>query len=149
MANYIAGKNNSEQLLSKYLEKSLIDSSQIEEILNCIKIARFKFNDDEKFNSKLFYYIFLHAYKENDIDIRNELIEMSDIFINTDYEEEILKMLCDYANDLCYEECIGYIKLLRKVPKDKRYKYKEIIEKLKSNANYNIRVMVEKYIVKE
>lgn len=149
MANYIAGKSDFEQLFSKYLEKSLIDSSQIEEILNCIKIVRFKANEDKNFNSKLFYYIFLRAYKENDIEIRSELIEMSDIFINNDCEKEILEMLCDYANDLSYEECIGYIKLLRKVSKNEIYKYEEIIEKIKSNANYNIRVMVEKYIVKE
>lgn len=149
MANYIAGKITSNQLFSKYLEKSLIDSTQIEEILNCIKICRFKFNDDREFDAKIFYYIFLHSYKENDIDIRNKLIEMSDIFINTDCEKEILEILCDYADNLSYEESIGYIKLLRKVSKDEIYKYKEIIEKLENNANYNIRVMVEKYIVKE
>lgn len=149
MANYIAGKITSNQLFSKYLEKSLIDSTQIEEILNCIKICRFKFNDDREFDAKIFYYIFLHSYKENDIDIRNKLIEMSDIFINTDCEKEILEILCDHADNLSYEESIGYLKLLREVVKDKKYKYKEIIEKLKNNANYNIRVMVEKYIVKE
>lgn len=149
MANYIAGKITSNQLFSKYLEKSIIDSTQIEEILNCIKICRFKFNDDREFDAKIFYYIFLHSYKENDIDIRNKLIEMSDIFINTDCEKEILEILCDHADNLSYEESIGYIKLLRKVAKNEKYKYKEIIEKLKSNANYNIRVMVEKYIVKE
>lgn len=147
MANYIAGKITSKQLFSKYLEKSLMDATQIEEILNCIKISRF--NNTREFDAEIFYYIFLHAYKENDIDIRNKLIEMSDIFINTDYEKEILKILCDYADDLSYEESIGYIKLLRKVSKDEIYKYKEIIEKLKNNANYNIRVMVKKYIVKE
>ena len=92
MANYIAGKITSNQLFSKYLEKSLIDSTQIEEILNCIKICRFKFNDDREFDAKIFYYIFLHSYKENDIDIRNKLIEMSDIFINTDCEKEILEI---------------------------------------------------------
>lgn len=147
MANYIAGKITSKQLFSKYLEKSIIDATQIEEMLNCIKISRF--DEDREFDAEIFYYIFLHAYKENDIDVRNKLIEMSDIFINTDYEKEILKILCDYADNLSYEESIGYIKLLRKVSKDEIYKYKEIIEKLKNNANYNIRVMVEKYIVKE
>lgn len=149
MANYIAGKITSNQLFSKYLEKSLIDSNQIEEILNCIKICRLKFNDDREFDAKIFYYIFLYSYKENDIDIRNKLIEMSDIFINTDCEKEILEILCDSADNLSYEESIGYIKLLREVAKDEKYKYAEIIEKLKNNANYNIRVMVQKYIVKE
>lgn len=146
MANYIAGKITSKQLFSKYLKKSLIDTTQIEEILNCIKIIRF---NNREFDVEILYYIFLHAYRENDIDIRNELIEMSDIFINTDYEKEILEILYDCADNLSYEESIGYINLLRKVSKEEIYKYKEIIEKLKNNANYNIRVMIEKYIVKE
>ena len=149
MANYIGEKIDSNELLSKYLKHILKDSSQIEEILNCIKIARFKLDADKNFDSKLFYYIFLQAYKENDIDIRNKLIEMSDVFRNTDCEEEILEILLDNTEDLSYEECIGYIRLLRKVPKEERYKYKEVTENLKNNANYNVRVMVEKYIVKE
>ena len=147
MANYIVGKITVKQLFSKYLEKSLIDETQIEEMLNCIEISRF-YNDRE-FDAELFYYIFLHAYKENDIDIRNKLIELSDIFINTDYEKEILEILCNYADNVSYEEGIGYIKLLMKVSKNEIYKYTEIIEKLKNNANYNIRVMIEKYVIKE
>ena len=149
MANYIAGKSDSEQLLSKYLENTLIDSSQIEEILKCIKIAMLKFNYDKDFDSKIFYYIFLQAYKENDTEIRSDLIEMSDIFMNTENEKKILEILCDCSNDLSYEECIGYIKLLRKISKEEIHKFKKIIKKLKLNANYNIRAMVEKYILKK
>ena len=58
-------------------------------------------------------------------------------------------MLNDCVDNLSYEECVGYIKLLIKVPKNEIYKYEKIIEKLKNNANYNVRIMVEKYIVKE
>ena len=149
MANYIYENIKVNQLFSKYLERSLNDPSQIEEILNCIKIIKDKLNGNKEFNPKLFYYFFINAYKENDIEIRNKLIELSDIFINTDCEEEILEMLNDCVDNLSYEECVGYIKLLRKVPKNEIYKYEKIIEKLKNNANYNVRIMVEKYIVKE
>jgi len=149
MANYIYENIKVNQLFSKYLERSLNDPSQIEEILNCIKIIKDKLNVDKEFNPKLFYYLFINAYKENDIEIRNKLIELSDIFINTDCEEEILEMLNDCVDNLSYEECVGYIKLLIKVPKNEIYKYEKIIEKLKNNANYNVRIMVEKYIVKE
>lgn len=149
MANYIYENIKVNQLFSKYLERSLNDPSQIEEILNCIKIIKDKLNGNKEFNPKLFYYFFINAYKENDIEIRNKLIELSDIFINTDCEEEILEMLNDCVDNLSYEECVGYIKLLRKVQKNEIYKYKKIIEKLKNNANYNVRIMVEKYIVKE
>lgn len=149
MANYIYENIKVNQLFSKYLERSLNDPSQIEEILNCIKIIKDKLNGNKEFNPKLFYYLFINAYKENDIEIRNKLIELSDIFINTDCEEEILEMLNDCVDNLSYEECVGYIKLLIKVPKNEIYKYEKIIEKLKNNANYNVRIMVEKYIVKE
>lgn len=149
MANYIYENIKVNQLFSKYLERSLNDPSQIEEILNCIKIIKDKLNGDKEFNPKLYYYLFINAYKENDIEIRNKLIELSDIFINTDCEEEILEMLNDCVDNLSYEECVGYIKLLIKVPKNEIYKYEKIIEKLKNNANYNVRIMVEKYIVKE
>ena len=91
--------------------------------------------------------MFLYAYKENDIDIRNELIEMADIFIDTDCEEEIIKKLYDYSADLSYDESVGYLKLLRKIPKTKIYLYKDVIERLKNNPNYNIRIMVEKYLI--
>lgn len=149
MANYIYENIKVNQLFSKYLERSLNDPSQIEEILNCIKIIKDKLNGNKEFNPKLFYYLFINAYKKNDIEIRNKLIELSDIFINTDCEEEILEMLNDCVDNLSYEECVGYIKLLIKVPKNEIYKYEKIIEKLKNNANYNVRIMVEKYIVKE
>lgn len=149
MANYIYENIKVNQLFSKYLERSLNDPSQIEEILNCIKIIKDKLNGDKEFNPKLYYYLFINAYKENDIEIRNKLIELSDIFINTDCEEEILEMLNDCVDNLSYEECVGYIKLLIKVPKNEIYKYEKIIEKLKNNANYNVRIMVETYIVKE
>ena len=147
MGNYITGNINFNQLISKYLEKILIDKGQIEEILNCIKIARLKSEKNEKFDYKLLFYIFLYAYKENDIDIRNELIEMADIFIDTDCEEEIIKKLYDYSADLSYDESVGYLKLLRKIPKTKIYLYKDVIERLKNNPNYNIRIMVEKYLI--
>lgn len=149
MANYIYENIKVNQLFSKYLERSLNDPSQIEEILNCIKIIKDKLNGNKEFNPKLFYYLFINAYKKNDIEIRNKLIELSDIFINTDCEEEILEMLNDCVDNLSYEECVGYIKLLIKVPKNEIYKYEKIIEKLKNNANNNVRIMVEKYIVKE
>lgn len=149
LANYIYENIKVNQLFSKYLERSLNDPSQIEEILNCIKIIKDKLNGNKEFDPKLFYYFFINAYKENDIEIRNKLIELSDIFINTDCEEEILEMLNNCVDNLSYEECVGYIKLLRKVPKNEIYKYEKIIEKLKNNANYNVRIMVEKYIVKE
>ena len=149
MANYIYGCIGANQLFSEYLEKTLNDSSQIEEILNCIRAIRVKLDDDKELNHKLVYYFFINAYKENDIEIRNRLIEMSEIFINTNCEETILKMLNDYADDLSYEEAVGYINLLRKIPQKEIQKYDKIVEKLKNNANYNVRVMVGKYIMKE
>lgn len=147
MENYIAGKIEFNELISKYLESILIDKGQIEEIIECIKLARLKLEPKEEFDYKLFFYFFLYAYKENDIEIRNELIEMTDIFIGTKCEKEIIEVLYDYSDNLSYEESVGYLKLLRKIPKTKIHLYKGILEKLRNNPNYNIRVMVNKYLI--
>ncbi len=148
MANYIYGQIDAKQLFLSYLTNIINDENQIEEVLKCIEIARLKNGEDIKLNAQIFYYIFLVAYKENDIDIRSEIIELSDIFIGTEYEEEILNKLLDNDIDLSYEESVGYLRLIKNISGNELYKYKDIIEKLRNNANFNIRIMVEKYIVR-
>ena len=148
MANYIYGQIDAKQLFLSYLTNIINDENQIEEVLKCIEIARLKNGEDIKLNAQIFYYIFLVAYKENDIDIRSEIIELSDIFIGTEYEEEILNKLLDNDIDLSYEESVGYLRLIKNISGNELYKYKDIIEKLRNNANFNIRIMVENYIVR-
>ncbi len=135
-----------DEILCRYLEFVIKDAINIEEMLDCILILNDFYNDkDEIIIDKLFL-LFQICYQINDIDVRNSIIIMSQIFLGTKYQEEIIKILEERVNNMIFEECKGYIQLIMNVPKEDKGLYDSIILKLKNSNNYYIKYMVNKYV---
>lgn len=144
MCDVIAKNISYNEALCNWLEIAIKHQENIEEILDCIlKLNIFLENKDEKIIEKL-YILFHICYQINDIDIRNDSVIMSKIFIKTKYQENIIKILEERLENICFEECRGYIQLIMNAKE--KDTYNTLIFKLKNNNNYYVKYMVDKYL---
>lgn len=144
MCDVIAKNISYNEALCNWLEIAIKHQENIEEILDCIlKLNIFLENKDEKIIEKL-YILFHICYQINDIDIRNDSVIMSNIFIKTKYQENIIKILEERLENICFEECRGYIQLIMNAKE--KDTYNTLIFKLKNNNNYYVKYMVDKYL---
>ncbi len=144
MCDVIAKNISYNEALCNWLEIAIKHQENIEEILDCIlKLNIFLENKDEKIIEKL-YILFHICYQINDIDIRNDSVIMSKIFIKTKYQENIIKILEERLENICFEECRGYIQLIMNAKE--KDTYNTLIFKLKNNSNYYVKYMVDKYL---
>ena len=144
MCDVISGKINYNDALCRYLDIAIIRPNHIEEILSCILILNdYCALEDCNVIDKL-YILFQICYQVNDIDIRDSVIIMSQIFLKTKYQGKILNILEERANYVTVEECKAYIRLI--LDSDNQKLFKPIIKKLKNNENYYIKIMVDKYL---
>ena len=135
-----------EDALCFYLEEAIKSPNNIGEILDCVLILNnFCQKKNDNVIDKLFF-LFTIFYKVNDLDIRVDTIIMSQAFIGTKYQTKILNILEKKLNNMVFEECIGYIQLIKNTDKNKRGLYSTIITNLKNNDNYYIKCMAEKYL---
>lgn len=145
MCDVILNKMEYSEALNRYIEIAINNPNNIEEILNCVAII----NDFLKIKSndilKNQYILFNICYKIDDIDIRNNTVILSDVFIGFDkYQDRILNILKQRIENITLEECKGYFNLIRK--QENKDLFSDIINALKTNRNYYIKYISNKYL---
>lgn len=146
MFDVIANNIKCEDALSIYFEYAIKSPDNIEEILTCIfTLYDFCHDKSKDIVDKLFL-LFIFAYEINDLDVRVKVIIMIKFFINTKYEERVLKIIEERLDDMVFEECKSYIQLIMNVDENHRDIYLPLIEKLKNNNNYYVKYMANKYL---
>lgn len=145
MCDVILNKMEYSEALNRYIEIAINYPNNIEEILNCVAII----NDFLKIKSndilKKQYILFNICYKIDDIDIRNNTVILSDVFIGFDkYQDRILNILKQRIENITLEECKGYFNLIRK--QEDKDLFSDIINALKTNRNYYIKYISNKYL---
>lgn len=145
MCDVILNKMEYGEALNRYIEIAINDPNNIEEILNCVAII----NDFLKIKAKDIlekqYILFNICYKIDDIDIRNNTVILSNVFIGFDkYQDRILNILKQRVENITLEECKGYFNLIRK--QEDKDLFSDIINALKTNRNYYIKYISNKYL---
>lgn len=145
MCDVILNKMEYGEALNRYIEIAINNPNNIEEILNCVAII----NDFLKIKAKDIlekqYILFNICYKIDDIDIRNNTVILSDVFIGFDkYQDRILNILKHRIENITLEECKGYFNLIRK--QEDKDLFSDIINALKTNRNYYIKYISNKYL---
>lgn len=145
MCDVILNKMEYGEALNRYIEIAINNPNNIEEILNCVGIINEFLKIKEKNIIEKQYILFNICYKIEDIDIRNNTVILSDIFIGFDkYQDRILNILKQRIENITLEECKGYFNLIRK-QKNKSL-FNDIINALKINRNYYIKYISNKYL---
>ena len=145
MCDVILKKAKYNDVLNKYIEFSINNEENIEEIMTCINIINNYLKPKSKSIIEKQYILFNLCYNVNDVDIRNKTIIMSKIFIGTnEYQNKILDLLNQRVKNITFEECRGYINLIRQ-QKNKTI-FNKIINELKNNRNYYIKYLSNKYL---
>lgn len=145
MCDVILNKMEYSEALNRYIEIAINNPNNIEEILNCVAII----NDFLKIKAKDIlekqYILFNICYKIDEIDIRNNTVILSDVFIGFDkYQDRILNILKHRIENITLEECKGYFNLIRK--QEDKDLFSDIINALKTNRNYYIKYISNKYL---
>lgn len=145
MCDVILNKIEYDEVLNRYIEMAINNYDNIEEILNCVEIINEYLKPKTKSIIEKQYVLFNICYKIDDIDIRNKTVILSDIFIGVDkYQDQILNILKQRIENITFEECKGYLNLIRK--QENRNLFNDIISALKNNRNYYIKYISNKYL---
>ena len=145
MCDVILNKIEYDEVLNRYIEMAINNYDNIEEILNCVEIINEYLKPKTKSIIEKQYVLFNICYKIDDIDIRNKTVILSDIFIGVDkYQDQIFDILKQRIENITFEECKGYLNLIRK--QENRNLFNDIISALKNNRNYYIKYISNKYL---
>lgn len=145
MCDVILNKIEYDEVLNRYIEMAINNYDNIEEILNCVEIINDYLKPKTKSIIEKQYVLFNICYKIDDIDIRNKTVILSDIFIGVDkYQDQILNILKQRIENITFEECKGYLNLIRK--QENINLFNDIISTLKNNRNYYIKYISNKYL---
>lgn len=145
MCDVILNKIEYDEVLNRYIEIAINNYDNIEEILNCVEIINEYLKPKTKSIIEKQYILFNICYKIDDIDIRNKTVILSDIFIGVDkYQNQIFDILKQRIENIIFEECKGYLNLIRK--QENRNLFNDIISSLKNNRNYYIKYISNKYL---
>lgn len=145
MCDVILNKIEYDEVLNRYIEMAINNYDNIEEILNCVEIINEYLKPKTKSIIEKQYVLFNICYKIDDIDIRNKTVILSDIFIGVDkYQDQIFDILKQRIENITFEECKGYLNLIRK--QENRNLFNDIISALKNNRNYYIKYISSKYL---
>lgn len=145
MCDVILNKIEYDEVLNRYIEMAINNYDSIEEILNCVEIINEYLKPKTKSIIEKQYVLFNICYKIDDIDIRNKTVILSDIFIGVDkYQDQILNILKQRIENITFEECKGYLNLIRK--QENINLFNDIISTLKNNRNYYIKYISNKYL---
>lgn len=145
MCDVILNKIEYDEVLNRYIEMAINNYDNIEEILNCVEIINDYLKPKTKSIIEKQYVLFNICYKIDDIDIRNKTVILSDIFIGVDkYQDQILNILKQRIENITFEECKGYLNLIRK--QENINLFNDIISALKNNRNYYIKYISNKYL---
>lgn len=145
MCDVILNKIEYDEVLNRYIEMAINNYDNIEEILNCVEIINDYLKPKTKSIIEKQYVLFNICYKIDDIDIRNKTVILSDIFIGVDkYQDQILNILKQRIENITFEECKGYLNLIRK--QENINLFNDIISALKNNRNYYIEYISNKYL---
>ena len=145
MCDVILNKIEYDEVLNRYIEIAINNYDNIEEILNCVEIINEYLKPKTKSIIEKQYVLFNICYKIDDIDIRNKTVILSDIFIGVDkYQDQIFDILKQRIENITFEECKGYLNLIRK--QENRNLFNDIISALKNNRNYYIKYISNKYL---
>lgn len=142
---YACNKITLSSLLSKYLIYAVEDDSNLEEILKCI-IQLIKWKKISNANIEKIYIIYNLAINKRKNEITKYVIELSSVFINTQFYEYIeidLNEIISYNN---YDELIFIVDMIHNLTNKKRYKMQKIISILEKNENYNLKYVINKYL---
>ena len=145
MCDVILNKIEYDEILNRYIEMAINNYDNIEEILNCVEIINDYLKPKTKSIIEKQYVLFNICYKIDDIDIRNKTVILSDIFIGVDkYQDQIFDILKQRIENITFEECKGYLNLIRK--QENINLFNDIISALKNNRNYYIKYISNKYL---
>lgn len=145
MCDVILNKIEYDEVLNRYIEIAINNYDNIGEILNCVEIINEYLKPKTKSIIEKQYILFNICYKIDDIDIRNKTVILSDIFIGVDkYQNQIFDILKQRIENIIFEECKGYLNLIRK--QENRNLFNDIISSLKNNRNYYIKYISNKYL---
>ena len=145
MCDVILNKIEYDEVLNRYIEMAINNYDNIEEILNCVEIINEYLKPKTKSIIEKQYVLFNICYKIDDINIRNKTVILSDIFIGVDkYQDQILNILKQRIENITFEECKGYLNLIRK--QENINLFNDIISALKNNRNYYIKYISNKYL---
>lgn len=145
MCDIILNKIEYDEVLNRYIEMAINNHDNIEEILNCVEIMNEYLKPKSRSIIEKQYVLFNICYKIDDIDIRNKTVILSDIFIGVDkYQDHIFNILKQRIENITFEECKGYLNLIRK--QENRDLFNDIIKALKNNRNYYIKYISNKYL---
>ena len=145
MCDVILNKIEYDEVLNRYIEMAINNYDNIEEILNCVEIINDYLKPKTKSIIEKQYVLFNICYKIDDINIRNKTVILSDIFIGVDkYQDQILNILKQRIENITFEECKGYLNLIRK--QENINLFNDIISALKNNRNYYIKYISNKYL---
>lgn len=145
MCDVILNKIEYDEVLNRYIEIAINNYDNIEEILNCVEIINEYLKPKTKSIIEKQYVLFNICYKIDDIDIRNKTVILSNIFIGVDkYQDQIFDILKQRIKNIIFEECKGYLNLIRK--QENRNLFNDIISSLKNNRNYYIKYISNKYL---
>lgn len=143
--DYLYKKISLLDLLYNYLNFALENNNLIEEICESIIIVN-KYKRITSVNFiNLIYSIFKLGISSNDYEIRKSVIKISYIFIRSKHFETILNNLLELVSSSDFSESIAIANMLYTLPKSKQTPFKMVIDKMKSNNNYNIRYIANKY----
>ena len=145
MFDTIFGNVSYDVCLFYYLELALNNRNYIEEILDCILILKKYMNNNNEDILEKLYFIFCISFEE-DISIKSKAINISEIFFNTEYQEEIMILIEKDISNMIPEEVTAYVNLINNLKKQKYYIFSDLINMLNKNNNYNVRYFINNYL---
>ncbi len=133
-----------EFLLNKYLIYSVKDEYNIKEVLKCI-IQLTEIKSISNANIEKIYVLYKLAISKRNIELTEAAIKVSELFMDTDLENEILQDLEEIISYNNYDELISIVRTIYNKTNTQREKYKEIIKELKQKENYNLQYVFKKF----
>ena len=146
MVKYALKEKKLRSMLNDFLVQSICYPNVLYEVVNCISVI---FRNNKKISNydlNTIYSIYCLAIKSEDIEIIDEAIRLSHIFISTEYFDHIIEILNEFLENNNFEKDFAIINLICCLNKKDKEKFKDIIAKLNKSNNYNIRYIVNKYL---
>lgn len=145
MVKYALKEKKLRSVLNDFLVQGIYYPNVLYEIIYCISIMLRKNKKISNCNLNTIYSIYCLAIQSEDVEIVDEAIQLSYIFIGTEYFQHIIERLNDFLKNNNFEEEFAITNFIYCLNKRNKEKFKDIIEKLKKSNNYNIRYTVNKY----
>lgn len=146
MVRYALKEKTLNNILNYFMVQGICNQNALYEIIDCISII---FRNKKKISNNdlnIIYSIYCLSIQLEDIELVNETIKLSHVFIGTEHFDDTIQILNDFLNDNNFEKDYAIVNLIYCLNKRNKEKFKDIIAKLSKSNNYNIRYIVNKYL---